>query len=303
MSARSMVAVIGLVVVAGLTGAACGGGGAMKGTAAVPRAAPAEPGGGLDLGPIAGPTLAPQPADIAGGGTFQLPTLGPRIIKTASVTLDVKDGTFEQRAQDVTLVASRHGGFVSSSRTSGSKFLSGTFVLRIPATQFEVALGELKALGKVKGEQISGEDVTAQFVDLQARLRNWEAQESVLLKLMAKSTSIEESLKVQRALQDVQLAIEEIRGQLRVLTDQTDMSTITLSLAEKSPVKASKQANPFIRSWRASVHGTLAMFTAIVVGLGYLAPAFVVALAAGLALLVIRRVRPKGVAAPAKPGA
>ncbi|TMK85389.1 MAG: DUF4349 domain-containing protein [Actinobacteria bacterium] len=299
MSARSMVAVIGLVVVAGLTGAACGGGGAMKGTAAVPRAAPAEPGGGLDLGPIAGPTLAPQPADIAGGGTFQLPTLGPRIIKTASVTLDVKDGTFEQRAQDVTLVASRHGGFVSSSRTSGSKFLSGTFVLRIPATQFEVALGELKALGKVKGEQISGEDVTAQFVDLQARLRNWEAQESVLLKLMAKSTSIEESLKVQRALQDVQLAIEEIRGQLRVLTDQTDMSTITLSMSEAVPVPGHTRANAFVRAWRAAVHGTVAVVTAVVVGFGYLVPVLVIAILAALGLWVFRRAKSRPGALPA----
>jgi hypothetical protein len=294
---RKVLGALALLAVAGILGAACGGGAATK---SVPAAAPFAPEHGtVGVGGQPAPAV-PTPAPF--GGEFQLTVLGPRIIKTAVLSIEIKDGTFLQRAQDITLIAGRHGGFVSSSRTSGEKLMSATIVLRIPASQFEVALGELKALGKVKGEQISGEDVTAQFVDLQARLRNWEAQEDVLLRLMAKSTSIEESLKVQRALQDVQLAIEENRGQLRVLTDQTDMSTITLSLAEKTPVKASKEPNPFIRSWRASVHGTLAVFTAIVVGLGYLAPVFVIALAAGLALLVIRRVRPKAVAAPAKPG-
>jgi len=234
------------------------------------------------------------------GGEFQLTALGPRIIKTAAVSLEIKKGTFEQHAQDVTLIAARHGGFVASSRTSGHKLLSGTIVLRIPVGQFEVALGELKALGKVTGEQISGQEVTAQFVDLQARLRNWEAQEDVLLRLMAKSTSIEESLKVQRALQDVQLAIEEIRGQLRVLTDQTDLSTVTLSMAEMAPPATPRKANAFVRSWRAAVHGTLAVLTAIVVGLGYLAPVVAIALMVGLGWLVYRRVRarPKAIPVP-----
>jgi hypothetical protein len=113
---------------------------------------------------------------------------------------------------------------------------------------------------------------------------------------MAKSTSIEESLKVQRALQDVQLSIEQIRGQLRVLTDQTDMSTVTLSMAEKAPPATPKKANPFVRSWRAAVHGTVAVLTAVIVGFGYMVPVLLIGLAAaGIALLVYRRFRPKAV--------
>jgi hypothetical protein len=292
---RNVLGAVALVAVAGILGAACGSGGAAKTTGpAAARFAPEH--GATDVG---GPAAAPgAPAAAPFGGEFQLTALGPRIIKTAVLSIGIKDRTFEERAQDITLIASRHGGFVASSRTSGEKLMSATIVLRIPASQFEVALGELKHLGKVESEQISGEDVTAQFVDLQARLRNWEAQENVLLRLMAKSTSIDESLKVQRALQDVQLAIEEIRGQLRLLTDQTDMSTITLSVAEKAPVKTPTKANPFVRSWRASVHGTLAVLTAIVVGLGYLAPVVVIALAVGLAWLAYRRVRARPKAVP-----
>jgi len=292
---RKMVGALALLTVAGAVGAACGGGGAAS--KAVPQAGGFAPERGAhDVGV---PAAASTPATV--GGEFQLAVVGPRIIKTASVSIQIKRSSFEQRAQDVTLIAARHGGFIASSRTSGGKLLSGMIVLRIPASQFELALGELKGLGKVTGEEISGQDVTAQFVDLEARLRNWEAQEAVLLKLMARSKSIEESLKVQRALQDVQLAIEEIRGQLRVLGDQTDLSTISLSMAEKAPAPAPKKANPFVRSWRAAVHGTLAVLTAVVVGLGYLAPVFAIALVAGLAWLLYRRVRPKAVPVPLEP--
>jgi len=290
---RKLLGVVALLAVAGVVGAACGGRGLSKGPA-VATFGPER--GALDAGRQA--AGAPAAAATPGpGGEFQLTVLGARIIKTAVLSIRIREGSFETRAPDITIIASRHGGFIASSRTSGGKFLSGTIVLRIPASQFEIALGELKALGKVTGEQISGEDVTAQFVDLQARLRNWEAQENVLLKLMAKSKSIEESLKVQRALQDVQLSIEEIRGQLRVLTDQTDMSTITLSIAERAPVVTPKKASPFVRSWRAAVHGTLAVLTAIVLGFGYMVPVLLIGLTAGIAFLVYRRFRPRPVPA------
>jgi hypothetical protein len=284
---KKVPALLALLAVTGLIGAACSGGHSTSTSAPTAFA----PGG--QSREATGPMAAPNKA-----GDLQLTSVGTKIIKTASISLEIKDQTFEQRAQDATLVASRHGGFVTSSRTSGEKHLSGIMVIRVPASQFEVALGELKALGKVKAEQIAGEDVTAQFVDLDARLRNWEAQEAVLLRLMAKSTSIEDSLKVQQSLQDVQLAIEEIKGQLRLITDQTDMSTINVSMAEKAAVVATDKANAFVRAWRRGLDATVAVFTAIVIGVGFLAPLLLIALAVGLGWLVFRRLRPRAVAAP-----
>jgi hypothetical protein len=281
-----------LLAVAGVIGAACGGGGAAGSATGlgIAAATPAPRSGESRLSAgSAGPTKA---------GDLQLTSVGPKIIKTASISLEIKDQTFEQRAQEAILVASRHGGFVTSSRTSGQKHLSGTMVIRVPASQFELALSELKNLGTLTGEQIAGEDVTAQFVDLEARLRNWEAQEAVLLKLMARSTSIEDSLKVQQSLQDVQLAIQQIKGQLRLITDQTDMSTINLSMAERPAVVAPDRANAFVRAWRRGLDATGAVFTAIAIGLGFMAPLLLVALAAGLAWLVFRRLRPRAVATP-----
>jgi hypothetical protein len=284
---RALPGLLLLLVVTGLVGAACGRGGQNASGVAAPQPAATMVGEGTskDAGGSDGRSVL--------GGDLQLTAVGPKIIKTASVTLEIKDQTFEQQSQEAILVASRHGGFVTSSRTSGEQHLSGTLVIRVPASQFEAALHELEGLGKVKGQQIAGEDVTAQFVDLEARLRNWEAQESVLLKLMGQSTSIEDSLKVQQSLQDVQLAIEQIRGQLRLITDQTDMSTITLSMTEKAAVPPADKGNAFVRAWRKGLDATVAAFTAIAIGLGFLAPMLLIAVAIGIGWLVYRRLRPR----------
>jgi uncharacterized protein DUF4349 len=283
-------AFVSLLALAGLIGAACGGGGKTAG-----------PAGGFNERSGGGTIAAPSPAPASRAadtptllGEFQLPGISQRIIKTASVTLQVKRGAFDQRFQQAAMVASSHGGFISSSRMSESKLRSGVLVIRVPASEFETAMGELKALGTVRGEQVSGQDVTAQFVDLQARLRNWEAQETVLLRLMRRSKTIEDSLKVQRTLQDVQLAIEEIRGQLRVLSDQTELSTITLSMAEVGRVAPKpKKELTFVRAWHQAIHAIAAVFAAVVVGLGYLIPIVLVALALLVLWVVYRRLRPR----------
>ena len=122
LSRRNVFVVVAVMALAGLLGAACGGG--RGSTATAPQS-----GAGSRADRAAG---APVPeATVPGGpqpilGQFQLTAVGPRIIKTASVTLEIKDGSFEQQAQEVTLIAARHGGFVASSRTSGEKRLSST---------------------------------------------------------------------------------------------------------------------------------------------------------------------------------
>ena len=227
-------------------------------------------------------------------GEFQLPGISQKIIKTAGVSVQVKKGTFQESFQEATMVASRHGGFVSSSSTAQARQRSGELVIRVPASEFEAALGELKSLGTVRNERLSGQDVTAQFVDLQARLRNWEAQEEVLLRLMRQSKTIEDSLKVQRTLQDVQLAIEEIRGQLRVLEDQTDLSTITVSVIEAGAAATKpKEGLTFVRAWRQAIHAIATVLGAVVVGLGYILPIVLIGFALLLMWLGYRRLRPR----------
>jgi hypothetical protein len=226
-----------------------------------------------------------------------LPQLQQRVVKTASISLQLKKGTFAQQFQEASLIAGRHGGYVASSETTQGKLQSGTLVVRVPADQFEVALSELKGLGKLQSERISGQDVTGQFVDLQARLRNWEAQETVLLRLMTRASSIDDSIKVQRQLQEVQLAIEEIRGQVHALSDQADLSTISMSMAEAGAVPVQPRTDSLLaRAWHQAIRGFVGVIAAVVVGVGYLLPIGLFLAAIGVGWFLIRR-RRQGVAA------
>jgi hypothetical protein len=285
---------IGLLTMAGLLGVACGGGGgtsksAVPGVFASPRSAAGGFTGAGSQSSGGGPV-----SDVASQLSLNLPSLQAKIIKNADITLQVKDGTFTDHFQHATLVAARHGGFVSSSQTASGKLHSGTIVIRVPASQFEAALTELKGLGTVMAENITGQDVTSQFVDLQARLRNWESQETVLLRLMNSATTIEDSIKVQRELQDVQLAIEQIRGQLRVLSDQTELSTITTSMAEAGavPSKPARRSAPS-QAWYTGRRVFVGVVTGVVLALGYLIPMAIFALVALLVWLAFKRIKPR----------
>jgi hypothetical protein len=274
----------GLAIIA-VIGAACGGGGS---TTSGPANGPFK---------RAAPSFAGQGA--AGSGqdlSAQAPQVTPRIIKTGAISLQLRPGTFDRVFQQATFVASRAGGFVSTTETSDGRFRSGTLVLRVPASQFETVLGQLRSLGRVRGQRISGEDVTSRFVDLGARLKNWRAQEAVLLRLMGQSTSVGDSLKVEGELQNVQQQIEEIQGELRVLSDQTAMATISLSLTEM-PSPAAHPKATFLRAWSGAVHGLGQIASALIVGLGYALPFGLVALALLLGWLGIRRLRPRAAAA------
>ena len=105
-------------------------------------------------------------------------------------------------------------------------------MVRVPSSHFDDAMADLRELGTVEHQAISGQVVTQDFIDLEARLRTWQAQEAVLIDLMEQASSVDATLRIQRELQDVQFRIEQIKGQLRVLEDQTALATIRVSLRE-----------------------------------------------------------------------
>jgi hypothetical protein len=236
----------------------------------------------------AGDQLAPGTSSGAAMGfDTSLPPIGPSVIKTGDVTLRLEEDGLQGALSRVVDVAKSHGGFVLSTSVEDQGDRSGTVVIRVPAGSFEEALADARALGEVVREQVSGEDVSQEFVDLEARLRNFEAQESVLLDLMAESDSVADTLRVQRELQDVQLEIERLRGRLRYLRDQTDLSTITLRLRESDPVVAG--TGLIDRAWRRSVDTFNAIVSAIVVGLSVALP---IGLLIVLVLMIVKIVRP-----------
>jgi hypothetical protein len=229
------------------------------------------------------PTQAGVPGTISSDsagilGQSALPGVGAEVIKDARIGLQVKRGGLQSALEAATSAAGQFGGFVQSSSSSDR---SGSILIRVPAASFESALNALKGLGTVKSQTVSGRDVTSQFVDLNARLITWRSQETVLLRLMDQATSISDTLRIQSQLQQVQFRIEQIRGALRVLRDQTSYGTIELGVREVgAPASTPKTtgAPSLARAWQLSWAGFLGVISAVVVGLGYLVPLTVLGL-------------------------
>jgi Domain of unknown function (DUF4349) len=212
-----------------------------------------------------------------------------RVIRTAELSVVIPRDAFDERFGEAVDVAEEQGGFVADSR---SRSRSGSLTVRVPAANFDETLGALRALGTVEVESVHGRDVTADYVDLHANLRIARARREVLLGLMADANSIMQTIRVQNALDETQLRIEQLQGQLRLLDDRTSLATIGLRLREQgvepeSEVEKASIPNAFERA----AAGFVGVIAAIVIGLGYLIPLLLLGLAAWFVASRLRRRR------------
>jgi hypothetical protein len=155
------------------------------------------------------------------------------VIRTAQLTVEVPD--IEQALARARDIASRGGGFVSASNThqetSGDQTrMVADLTLQVRSDAADSTISDLRALGKVIAETSGSQDVTDEYVDLDSNLRNLQASESAILKLMDRATQIQDVLALQRELTNVRGQIERLQGRKTYLERRTDMATITLSL-------------------------------------------------------------------------
>ena len=304
MKAKRLIQIAAVLMVLGLLLGACaadddggdgGGDAASAGAEDLERAdAPESDGqrqfdseGGLDADDVAA-------EEAAGGGSsgvtgaMQLPDAHPSIIKTAQLDIEVDRDGLQDAVDDAIAAAQDAGGFVLSTRLDDERSGRGTLVLRVPSEKFESALAALDDLGEVLGRSVSGEDVGEEFVDLEARLRNFEAQEAVLLRLMDRAETVSDTIKVQRELTGIQLEVERIRGRLRFLEDQTSLGTVTVKLTEPGAVVA--KASTIEKAWQRAGDTALAFVSGLVVSLGVIIPSAVLL---ALAFMAFKLLRPR----------
>jgi len=156
------------------------------------------------------------------------------VIHTVDLRLIVKDTQTSLEA--VQKLANEMGGYIASSHTwHTDEQLSASLTLRVPADQLTTALEKLRALAlDVDSESTSGEDVTQEYVDLEARLRNEEAYEKELLALLTetreRTSKAEDILAVYERLTEVRGRIEQIKGRMQYLENMSAMATINVEL-------------------------------------------------------------------------
>jgi hypothetical protein len=169
-------------------------------------------------------SIAPAPASSPSLPTERL------IIKTGEVTVVVKD--VPETIKNIASYIEKNGGFVVSSQVSKSGLAPyGEITVRIPAKGFESGLLEIKTLGDVQRENVTGNDVTEECVDLDARLRNLLATEKQFLIILEKAEKITDILAVQRELSQVRSNIEVMQGRMKYLKTSADMSSLTVYLS------------------------------------------------------------------------
>ncbi len=299
----STVAAITVVLVAASGVAGCSGSssGSSSGTATTAPEKLANGGGGAVLGdvsgsaaPVAGPGQTAQHASLR--SHHGLPQMPSTVIKTGRLSIRLGHDGLAKSIDRAQQVVDSYGGFISSSNISSGKHETSTIVLRVPAGRFDAAMRQLRApgLGAVRSEQVSGEDVGQQLVDLSARARNLRAQSRALIRLMNQAVTVSDTIKIQNELFDIQGQIEELDGRLRYLHDQADMSTITMLLDQPAAAHhgaghATAIGAALRRSWQRATD----VVTAVIVGAGVVIPVALLALVALLAgswlLPVVRR--------------
>jgi Tfp pilus assembly protein PilN len=152
-----------------------------------------------------------------------------RVIQNASLTLRVED--VRPATESVRRIAEALGGFVEQLSLSGSADdADGFVVIRVPQGEFFTAIERVSALGEVLGENVSSQDVTAQFVDLEAQLRSLTREEGRLLDLLERANTVSEILVVEGELIRIRTQIERLQGSLNFLERRVALATITVSI-------------------------------------------------------------------------
>ena len=195
-----------------------------------------------------------------------LQTSGPMIVRTAGITITTKDFDGARAALDEIL--KRHRGYVGemnvSTPTGSGRSVTAT--LRVPSDQLDSAMADLRRLGRVESESQSGQEVTAQYVDLQARLANARNAEQRLTDLLRQRTGkLSDVLAVETEIDRVRGAIEQMEAERKNLAGQVDFATINATVGED--YKAELQVVPVSTSTRirnAAVDGYRAMVDGVI---------------------------------------
>ncbi len=159
------------------------------------------------------------------------------IIRTGDMSLVVNDVMLAR--DEIAQLAVNLNGYVVSSRIWGEEEeMRGQISIRVPDEQFESGLAKLRELAiRVESESTDSQDVTEEYIDLEARLKNAEATESQYLALLDRATDVEDILKIYDSLSRVRSEIEQIKGRMQYLERTSSMSLISVRLEPEASAK------------------------------------------------------------------
>lgn len=173
-----------------------------------------------------------------------------KIIQHATLTQKVTG--FDTAMQKIQQLTAQSGGFVQSSslRENEDTLREASYILRVPEGKYSSILGEIQKVGKTAFITQKGDDVTQEYYDNEAHIKNLKLQEEAVQKLMEKAEKMEDILKVQEELFRIRGEIESLQGKNRYLDNLSSLATIELTIQEVKPVEYAEGS-----SWQSATEG------------------------------------------------
>jgi hypothetical protein len=272
----------------------------------IPRAASVAPG---DLLPSVGgrvnlaveravgsamrPPSSPAPVEADAAAVW-----GRRIIRHATLEVELDD--VDRAVTRLTDLVEAAGGYVADTQVQSDEkgVARATVTAYMPPTAFGRALGDLERIGHTRARRVTGQDVSEEFVDLEARIRNFERHEAQLLSFMGKAQKVADLVSLEQELARVRGEIERLSGRIRFLRARTEMAAIQVSLVRV--VGPAPTESAWLRAWapvrKAFVAGWQAAFDAAVGLAAVAAQLSPLAIPAALGWGLYRRLRRPAVA-------
>lgn len=164
--------------------------------------------------------------------------LARKVILSGAMTIETNK--FDAAVNGIVVKTQGAGGFVQSSNITGIKSENGNylenreanFIIRIPSSKFETFMLSIGNLGVITSKTTTGEDITAQYIDNEARLKNQKIKEARLLDILKKAKNLSDILAIETELENTRYNIESLTGTLKLWDDQVDFSTLNITLSE-----------------------------------------------------------------------
>jgi Domain of unknown function (DUF4349) len=297
---KKLFVILAIAVVAAACGGAGGSGGGGANTAQNYQ--------GRNPGSVSGQPVKGAPDTTTGGGTTTtvpgetVPALqGPPVIRQAQLAITVGSGTFDSKLTEVRKLVELHGGYIAGTDAQTNpasdqptQIRTGVINFMVPAANFDAAIDDLSGVGKVQSEHITGTDVSAQYVDLRARLANAQAQRNAMLALLTQAKTINDIISVQNQIGQITGQIEQLEGQIKYLDDNTSFSSVSVTLTEAGAPAATSSSDSwgFATALNGAAHNFVATINYVVTALGALGPLLILGALGYLVWRSRRRITP-----------
>ena len=229
-----------------------------------PPSAPSGQTGAITISGTGAQTLSVTPTS-AKAATTSPSARSEKIESTGTVSVSVANGHLHSALNTLSSLVIDDHGFVDSSQAStGSRthgtFTSGTIVLEVPQASFSHLVSQVEKVGRTTSVVTNSDDVTAQYVNLQARIHALKVSLNQYLTIMTRATSISGILAVQNQIDQIQSQIEQDQGQLNVLNHQTTYASLTVKVATPAHHAAPTRRSGIDKAWHDSVSGFVSGF-------------------------------------------